>query len=63
MNPLFYVVVAITVIVVALIVWLLVDWAWRKFDAWRETKAMRVRNEQLNRYNIAAFRGTKSRLL
>lgn len=62
MSPLFYCVVGIGVIVTIVFVWLLVDAAMRKYAAWREARDMRVKNEQLNRYNMAAFRGTKRQL-
>lgn len=33
--------------------------AWAK---WRDKCALRIRDERLQRYNLAAFRGTKERL-
>jgi hypothetical protein len=63
MNPLFYVVVGIGVLTAIVILWLLVDWAMRTYSDWREQQDMRVRNSRLNKYNIAAFRGTKQRNL
>lgn len=43
------------------IAWLLVDRAISKFHAWRERRAMRIRNAELQRYNITPFFGTKER--
>lgn len=31
----------------------------RKYAAWRERRDAFIRNERLNRYNMAAFRGTR----
>lgn len=34
-----------------------------KFAAWREKRAMRVRDAQLQRYSLGAFRGARDRFL
>ena len=41
--------------------WLLLDWAIRKYCDLRELRDMRIRDEQLRRYNITPFLGTKER--
>lgn len=43
------------------VAWLLIDRALTKIHAWREKRAMRIRNEELRRYNITPFFGTKER--
>lgn len=34
---------------------------WEAYDQWRERRDMRIRDHKLNRYNMAAFRGSKDR--
>lgn len=46
MSALFYAVVAIACLVAIVLVWLLVDWAWRKFDECREKRALRIRDQR-----------------
>jgi hypothetical protein len=62
-SPLFYGIVCIGVVVAIFLVWLIVNWAVHRIARWRESRAIRVKNEDLNRYNMAAFRGTKERRL
>lgn len=38
---------------------LLADWARRKYQAWREKRDLRIRDERLRLFNMKAFRGTK----
>jgi hypothetical protein len=45
------------------IAWLFLDWVLQKNAKAREVRSMRIRDEQLRRYNITAFRGTKDRFL
>lgn len=59
MSPLFYGLVVLGCAVGIFLAWLLIDGAMRKYAAWREMRDMRVKNERLNRYNMAAFRGSK----
>ena len=40
---------------------LLIDLAWRKYSAYREKQAMRIRDEQLRKYCITPMFGTKER--
>ena len=43
------------------IAWLLIDKAITVIGRWRERRAAFIRNEQLRRYNITPFFGTKER--
>jgi hypothetical protein len=63
MSPLFYGVVVLGCAGTIYFAWLLVSSAIEKYAAWREARDIRIKNETLNRYNMAAFRGSKPRQL
>ena len=46
MSPWFYVVVVIGCLVAMVLGWMLVDWAWRKFDECREKRSLRIRDSR-----------------
>lgn len=55
----FIAVVAFAGVIALGMLMLLADWGRRRYIAWRERRDMTVRNAQLRKWNIGAFRGAK----
>jgi hypothetical protein len=46
-------------VLIAVVAIFVADWAWAHYGIWRKKRDAFIRNERLNRYNMAAFRGTR----